>query len=71
MKDLKKVVGENIKKFRKSEGLTQQELSRRTGISRGYIGDLENARKHSMSLVTLQKLSNKLGVSIPDLLKES
>ena len=70
MKDFKKIVGKNIKRVRKERNLTQQKLSEVSGISRSYIGDLENGRRHSMSLDTLQKIAEKLEVTIFDLLNE-
>ena len=68
MKDSMQVIAKNLKRIRKNEGLTQVELSNVSGISRSYIGDLENARSASMSIQTLQKLSKKLNVTIYDLL---
>ena len=69
MKDSMQVIAKNLKRIRKNEGLTQVELSNGSGISRSYIGDLENARSASMSIQTLQKLSKKLNVTIYDLLE--
>ena len=69
-KDINDVFANNLIKIRKERNLTQQEMSELLGISRGYLACLEVRKKHSVSLNTLQKLSNKLGVSIPDLLKE-
>lgn len=69
MKEAKKIIGKNIRKIRKVRGMTQFVLSEASGISRSYIGDLENGRRHSMSIDTLQKLADKLDVSIFDLLE--
>lgn len=55
-------IGENIKKIRKENGLTQAEFSKKIGISRTYLSDLENNRK-SPSVETLDKMAEKLGVS--------
>jgi len=60
-------IGENIKKIRKENGLTQAEFSKRIGISRTYLSDLENSRK-SPSVETLDKIANKLDVSTTYLL---
>lgn len=56
-------IGENIKKIRKEKKKTQAQLAQLAGISRSYLGDLENNRK-SPSMDTLFKLSKNLGVSI-------
>ena len=55
-------IGENIKKIRKENGLTQAEFSKKIGISLTYLSDLENNRK-SPSVETLDKMAEKLGVS--------
>lgn len=60
-------IGENIKKIRKENGLTQAEFSKKIGISRTYLSDLENNRK-SPSVETLDKMAEKLGVSTTYLL---
>ena len=59
----------NLKKVRKSRNLSQQRLSELSGVSYGYICDLENG-KYNPSLITLEKLANALGVSVPDLLNK-
>ena len=69
MKDFMQIIANNLKRIRRTSGLTQVELSIKSGVSRSYIGDLENARSSSMSIQTLQKLSKKLDVSIYDLLE--
>lgn len=60
-------IGESIKKIRKENGLTQAEFSKKIGISRTYLSDLENSRK-SPSVETLDKIANKLDVSTTYLL---
>ena len=51
-----------LDKIRKENGLTQAEFSKKIGISRTYLSDLENNRK-SPSVETLDKMAEKLGVS--------
>lgn len=52
-------IGNMIKNMRTDEQLTQEVFSKRVGISRSYLGDLENNRK-SPSVETLQKLATAL-----------
>ena len=52
-------IGSVIKEMRTDEQLTQEMFSKRAGISRSYLGDLENNRK-SPSVETLQKLATAL-----------
>src|SRR5699024_4954902 len=56
-------IGENIKKIRKEKKITQQQLAKQIGISRSYLGDLENNR-YSPSARTLDMLANKLDVTM-------
>lgn len=60
-------LGDNIKRIRKDKKMTQEILANELGISRSYLGDLENNRRNPSSK-TLEKLSNKLDVSIQFLL---
>ncbi|MGM0175540.1 helix-turn-helix domain-containing protein [Enterococcus sp. DIV0800] len=55
-------LGENIKSLRLSKKLNQSDFSKLIGISRSYLSDLENNRK-SPSIETINKISEKLGVS--------
>lgn len=51
----------NIKDLRRFRGLSQESLATDAGVSRGYMGRLENA-KHSMTLLTLETIANALQV---------
>ena len=57
------VVGENIKRIRTNKRLTQEEFAKDVGISRSYLGDLENNRK-SPTVETLEKISSKMETSV-------
>ena len=48
---------------RKEKGLTQQELSQRTGINQADISKIENG-KLSVSFKTMRKLADGLGKSL-------
>ena len=55
-------IGENIKRIRTNKRLTQGEFAKEVGISRSYLGDLENNRK-SPTVETLEKISSKMETS--------
>ena len=38
-------MGNNLKKYREQKGITQSEFSRRVGISRQYLSDIETMKK--------------------------
>ena len=69
MNSTEKVISRNLKQLRKKSGMTQEELSIKSGISRSYIANIECGRRHSMSVTTLLHLSEKLNVTIYDLLE--
>lgn len=56
-------LGHRIRQTRTQKGITLQELSERSGLSKGFICQLEND-KASPSLQALERLSAALGVPI-------
>ena len=59
-------VAENAERMndaRKSKGITQKELSERTGIAQGDISKLENGNGNP-SVRTLQRLANAMGMTL-------
>lgn len=61
-------VAKRLKVLRGRHGLTQTELARRAGISRGYLSRLEIARQDP-TLSVLEKLAKALGVKVARLLE--
>lgn len=61
-----KTLGWKVQKLRKAKGLTQEELVEDLGISRVYMGYIEQVRE-TPSLKLLLKISKKLGVKIEEL----
>lgn len=61
-----KTLGVKIQKLRKQTGLTQEEFAHRLGISRVYMGYIEQGRE-SPSLKLLMKIARRFGVKIEDL----
>lgn len=43
--DIRRIIAINIKRIRREMSLTQAELSERTGMSSGYMCDIERARR--------------------------
>lgn len=60
-----------IKSIRKKRNLTLYELSKRTGISRTYLRNLENNKQFNPTLFILQKIAEELEVNIKDLFYSS
>ncbi len=61
-----RTLGWKIQKLRKKIGLTQEQLAGEMGISRVYMGYIEQGRE-SPSLRLLMRLAGKLKVKIQDI----
>ncbi len=57
-----------IKRLRKKQGLTQEALAKRTGVTREYITRLELGR-HDPMFSTLVKLAKALKVNVRELVE--
>lgn len=60
-------IGDRFKELRKEQNLTLKELSEKTGLSIGYLSNLER-NISSPTLEYMQRICEILGVSITDLL---
>lgn len=57
----------NLKSIRISQGKTQKDLARASGLSQAYISELESNTK-SPTLAATEKLMNALDISLYELL---
>lgn len=72
--ELKKVIGNNIKKYRKlnKEKLTQEDLAKDIGVKRALIGALESDSSDvCLSIYNLYKISKRLNVRIDKFFEEA
>jgi len=60
------VVGENLKRIRKTKKMTLKQLEEITGITNSYISAIENGRKKNPSTEILEKLAKALNVNVVD-----
>lgn len=60
-------MGYRVKECREALGMTQMELSVKSGVSRGTIAALENDKKTATTTETLRKVAKALGVTIAHL----
>lgn len=58
--------GNNVRKLRNKQGISQEELAFRSGLHRTYIGMVERAEKN-ISLLSIGKIANALDVTIKDM----
>lgn len=61
-------VGDRIRKLRQDKRLTLDQLSERTGISKGFLSDAENGNRN-VSSQNLLKIANELNASLEFLLR--
>lgn len=59
--------GQNVRKFRIEQGLSQEQLADNAGLHRTYIGMIERAEKN-ITLCNIEKIANALSVNIVALL---
>lgn len=64
------LVSKNIKKIRKSKGLTQEQLAKKMDYSTQFISNIESKNHQTFSLGTLWRLSLVLNIDIALLFKE-
>lgn len=65
--ELRNILAQNVRSFRKVNGFSQEELADRCELHRTYIGSVEREERN-VSLSTLETLSRALGVSVAELL---
>lgn len=65
------VIGKNIKKYRKLQGLTQRELAESLLLSDSFIAKLESITSQTLSIDTLELFANKLDAPITAFFDES
>ncbi|OIO44546.1 MAG: hypothetical protein AUJ41_02715 [Candidatus Pacebacteria bacterium CG1_02_43_31] len=64
---LPKVLGKKVQRYRKKTGMSQEEVAHKVGISRAYMGYIEQGR-NIPSLEVLQKVAKVLKVKLNELL---
>jgi transcriptional regulator with XRE-family HTH domain len=68
--DMRKLVGDNCARIRKARGMTQEELSEKSGLSQQYLSDLERGKRNP-TIVTIYHIAGALGVSHEELVSVS
>ena len=53
-----------MKQIRKETGMTLEELSRKTGISVGYLSHLERGSRENPTICVMDKIAYALGKSL-------
>lgn len=66
--DVRKVVGANVRRFRKQRRLTQEQFAVKCGFSQQYLSALERGRRNP-TILTIYELASALGISHVELVR--
>ena len=66
--DMRKLVGQNVRRIRQKKGLTQEQFADVSGFSQQYISGLEQGRRNP-TIVSLYELATALDVSHMELVR--
>jgi len=62
-------IGENIKKYRNKQGLSQEDFAKKSGVKYTTLTKIESNVIKKPSVIIMSKLAKALSVSIEDLIK--
>ena len=65
----KSAIGENIKKYRKLAGISQDQLSKKANLAFHTIAKIEAGSTPNPTIDTVKKIADALGVSLDALMK--
>jgi len=68
MKSESEKLGKNLKRVRTKKSISQGDIARSLGVSRGFISNIENG-KTNPTLETIARLAKVLQISIVELVK--
>jgi len=66
MSGIRRQVAAKIKKLRKEQKLSQEELAHLCGLHRTYIGSVERGERN-ISIENIEKIADALGVPVRDI----
>ncbi|RYE48798.1 MAG: XRE family transcriptional regulator [Hyphomicrobiales bacterium] len=66
--DIRKLVGRNVARIRKSIGLTQEQLAERCALSQQYLSGIEQGQRNP-TLLILDRLARALEVRLSHLVE--
>ena len=62
-------IGENIKKYRTKQGLSQEDFAKKSGVKYTTLTKIESGVIKKPSVLVMAKIAKALGVNIEDLIK--
>lgn len=68
MSEIRKILAENMRKYRTEQGLSQEELAAICDLHRTYISDIERCERN-LSIDNVEKIAKAFNISVSELLK--
>ena len=65
--DIRKRLGDNVRRLRTDKGWSQEDYADRAGIHRTYVSDIERGRRNP-TITVVEKLAGPFGIAVGDLL---
>ena len=66
--DERAALGERLKALREERGMTLDDLERQTGVSKGYLSQLERGEKTNPGVKLVERVADGLGVGVSELI---
>ncbi|TNK90904.1 XRE family transcriptional regulator [Fructilactobacillus sanfranciscensis] len=70
-KKLEYKIGLVLKKYRKENGITQEEFAKISKVSQAYVSKIERHSRKKVNLEICSKLANGMNLTIEELLEKS
>ena len=68
--EIRKKIGQRIKKLRKNAGISQMKLADLAKLDRTYITSVENG-KRNISIINIEKIVKALGLTLKDFFNDA
>jgi transcriptional regulator with XRE-family HTH domain len=66
---LRVIFGDNMRRLRREQGISQEKLADLAGLHRTYVGSVERGERN-ISIDNMERLAIALGVTVADLVSE-
>lgn len=67
--NLCEIFGRNVRRERRAQDISQEELADRAGLHRVYLGELERGGGRNPTLKVVERIAAALGVTASDLMR--
>ncbi len=61
-------LGDNLKRIRTDKGISQSDIAKSLGVSRGFVSNIENGKRNP-TLATISRLAKAINVPTEELFK--